>query len=612
MASCKTIQWSAGAPYVKLTVVKKTYTTQKVTLSYRLEYVSETAVVTDGLKDFTIFIANTTVAVGKFDLNKKTGLNFVSAGTVTLPITATTENIPFKVAFDFQLAKSDGTIIGILEASGSIPVASNAVYTACGIPTTMSITDNGNNTITISCKVGSNGTNNLSEGVDLYITCDGTAPSVSNYKYRYTLWGLAGETVSETISFAGLPEVAVARIFGASCAGNIKVTARTIGDAGTTYYSAISESKSMPFIWRGSTKAPKIITPSKTTDTAGLLTNYLVTWESGAGGINNAISKYALSVYNVTTGKIVATYSTTNLSYEVPLSNFIANNVYRFYVVTVGASSGFDGTAVVSSPLLIKAIDKFPAPTLAVSDGGTVPSIDYLTSKTYVNIGSGNVLKLSWNTPTANNNEVDSYKVYITAYDTASASYTPLYEANIGNVNEFYLKSTIFEAIPQSFISLAIRIEVISKYGASYSGMSSIKYISVSNGAGTYTRVATGYAQPIMKRSLAFTKLSFIPLLANDGIMLASADGKTLLNKASSIQDPVTGWTLMQEFLVKKTDILALLDNTGAVLLDNTNLPMYARSDNSTWLPSDIRYEALTDTDDKLITDINNENIFVL
>ena len=59
------------------------------------------------------------------------------------------------------------------------------------------------------------------------------------------------------------------------------------------------------------------------------------------------------------------------------------------------------------------AISAFSNLAITISDGGTVPSLDYLSTKTYVNIGSGNVLKVSWNTPTATNNAVDSYKIYI-------------------------------------------------------------------------------------------------------------------------------------------------------------------------------------------------------
>ena len=52
------------------------------------------------------------------------------------------------------------------------------------------------------------------------------------------------------------------------------------------------------------------------------------------------------------------------------------------------------------------AISAFSNLAITISDGGTVPSLDYLSTKTYVNIGSGNVLKVSWNTPTATDDPV--------------------------------------------------------------------------------------------------------------------------------------------------------------------------------------------------------------
>jgi hypothetical protein len=204
MASCKTTQWTVDAPYVKLTVIKKASTTSNVTFAYRIEYISEKAITSEGLKNFTISMADTIISSGTFDLNNKTGINFMGAGNITLPITAGTQNISFSVSFDFKLPQPDGSIIDTLEASGSIPVSVNTDSAVCGEPTIVSAVDNNRNVIDVSCVVGANGIGNTAEGVELFITCDGTAPSETSYRYKYTLWGNTGERVSAAISFADL------------------------------------------------------------------------------------------------------------------------------------------------------------------------------------------------------------------------------------------------------------------------------------------------------------------------------------------------------------------------------------------------------------------------
>lgn len=238
------------------------------------------------------------------------------------------------------------------------------------------------------------------------------------------------------------------------------------------------------------------------------------------------------------------------------------------------------------------AITAFSNLTMTISDGGTVPSVDYLSNKTYVDIGSGNVLKLSWDTPTALNNAVDSYVVHVRRYDPVKASYQYLYKANIGNINEFYLKSTIFSNILQSFSKLLIYIEAVSRYGAAYNGISNTKYINVSKGCGNYTRVLDGYSQPILKRTLAFTKLNYLQLTDSDGKLLLASDGVDLQVKSSPAQmNPThdiatTGWALMQEF--------------------------YNRAADGSWQMSDIAYEVLTDANGEVVLDTNNNPVYVL
>lgn len=263
------------------------------------------------------------------------------------------------------------------------------------------------------------------------------------------------------------------------------------------------------------------------------------------------------------------------------------------------------------------AITAFSNLTITISDGGTVPSLDYLSAKTYVNIGSGNVFKISWTTPTASGNVVDNYKVYILKYDTTTASYKSFYSANVGNVNEFYVKADLFKSVTQGFIKLQVYVEVISKYGSAYNCISNIASINVGKGCGTYVRVSEGYKQPIMKRAVAFAKLNYKVLADEDGTPFTDADGKLIQTKVSSVQDDSVGWTLMQEFYragdaqSNEAADYTIIDANGKTLVDATGETLAARAISS-WQLSDIRYEILTDADGELITDINNNNIYVL
>ena len=232
------------------------------------------------------------------------------------------------------------------------------------------------------------------------------------------------------------------------------------------------------------------------------------------------------------------------------------------------------------------AINAFSNLTITVSNGGTVPSIDYLDKPTYVDIGSGNVLKVSWNTPTATNNAVDTYKIYILSYDSGSASYKSLYTANIGNVNEFYLKSSLFASDTKSFFQLRIYVEAISKYGSSYNGTSNTVSVYVSKGCGNYTKVASGYSQPVMKRTLAFAKVNQVTLAAKDGTQVTDDSGKSVYVKLLNTQDDASDWALMQEFYHK--------DTTGK------------------WQQSDIQYEVLTDANGDIVTDGSDSPIYML
>ena len=186
--------------------------------------------------------------------------------------------------------------------------------------------------------------------------------------------------------------------------------------------------------------------------------------------------------------------------------------------------------------------------TLSINDGSTIASTEiYGTDKkTYINIGSGNVFKLYWETPTLTNDTVDRYRLVIRRHDITLNVYYDIFDKTIGLVNEFYVDAPLLPLVPAQYI--------LSSYLVAYGKQGSVLTSNVINpyiskGSGTYVKVRPGdYAQPIMKRALGFAKIA-----------LAGATGETLVDPEGSILFPV-------DAPVYKT----LADNSNLVLTDDS------------------------------------------
>jgi hypothetical protein len=235
---------------------------------------------------------------------------------------------------------------------------------------------------------------------------------------------------------------------------------------------------------------------------------------------------------------------------------------------------------------ILATITKFTNFNITAQDGNTVPSTNISGSTTYIDIGSGTVFKLTWNTPIASNNAVDNYTLYISMYDNSTNTTVVVYNKNIGNVNEFYITSNMLSEVKQLSYRLSITVTANSKYGASYNGISNAILVPVSRGCGLYVNVSEGYPEPIMKRAAAFVKLNYVALLDAKGRALKGAKDRQLYAKTASVQDTEDGWALMQEF--------------------------YAKNSSGAWKKNDIQYEVLTDQNGSIITDVNNDPIYTL
>ena len=230
---------------------------------------------------------------------------------------------------------------------------------------------------------------------------------------------------------------------------------------------------------------------------------------------------------------------------------------------------------------------------LTVSDGSTIASTEiYGTDKkTYINIGSGNVFRLSWETPALNNNDtVDHYNLVIKRHDTTLNVYYDIFDKNIGLVNEFYVDSAILPALPLQY-RLSIYIVAYGKQGSIIT--SNVVNPYVSKGTGTYVKVQPeGYKQPVMKRALAFVEApmtdDIIPavILDEEGntIPILDDDGNEIPLTAANILQS-SDWNVVLEYYAK---------------------------DGSAWQTSDIKYEILVDKDGYSITDNNDEPIYTL
>lgn len=463
----------------------------------------------------------------------------------------------------------------------------------CGTPTALTVNSNGDNTFTISCVVGADGTNTTAKGIRLYITCNGTTPASDNYNYTYDLLGAAGTKLTKIVSFAELSQSTIKTWLGADCIGNVKVKALTIGLNGDN--SVLTSEVSTTFTWYGLTKPPRVLTPTVTGEITGLLSSYKVTWSMGSEGVNNPIVNYSLNIYDVTIAKEVASFTTANLFYFVAANVFTAEHSYIFYVTTNGTVSGLNGPASSSGILSIKTIAKFSDLTLRVQDGNTVPSTDIFEHKTYIDIGSGTIAKLFWDTPVALGNTVDYYKLSISKYDADTNVSYAIFEADINNVNEFYINSLLLSQIDSSYFIIKVSLTACSSFGTPYDGISAPITLYISRGCGLYVKDETSYNQPVMKRAVAFAQapgdgsiLVYKALATNDGIPIADNEGKQLYVKSLEYPEGDTPptWNSMQDFYLKNT--------------------------NNKWQTSDITYEVLVDPNGEIITDINNEPIYTL
>ena len=191
--------------------------------------------------------------------------------------------------------------------------------------------------------------------------------------------------------------------------------------------------------------------------------------------------------------------------------------------------------------------------------------------KTYINIGSGNVLKLEWAlTPAWSNDSVDHYTLIIKRYDPILNTYYNILSENIGLVHSFFVKSSMLPAAPEQYM-LSIYVVAHGVYGSV--ATSNVISPYVSKGSGTYVNIVEDrYKQPIMKRSVAFVNA---PTPVEPEAELIDIVGRSIF--ATGVEEPLAA---------KATKLLVSSDWT--VVQDG-----YTKDVNGNWQTNDIKYEVL-------------------
>jgi hypothetical protein len=254
---------------------------------------------------------------------------------------------------------------------------------------------------------------------------------------------------------------------------------------------------------------------------------------------------------------------------------------------------------------------------LKVLDGSAVASTEIYgkDKKTYINIGSGNVFKLHWETPGLVGETIDRYDLIIRRHDTTLNVYYDVFNKNIGLVNEFFVNSSLLSALPDQYM-LSIYLVAYGKQGSVVT--SNVVNPYVSKGSGTYVKVGgTDYAQPIMKRAIAFTKIALPVLADGNNQILKDKEGNTLTltslpdKRVRALAD--IGGELLADsegnpLIAEATNVLSIVN--GLTIVQNS----YMQDSEGIWQQSDIKYETLvaknTDGKFEVVTVRNNEGAY--
>ena len=458
-------------------------------------------------------------------------------------------------------------------ASGSITLAKTIRYTACGTPTGVSVTDNGNGTFTISATAGSNGTSNATSSVDLYYTIDGSAPTTSNYRETFNISATAGTKVSKTFSFTELSTAAASSIFGTDLAATVKLVARSRGAAGASYYSGVSSAASATFTWRGRPTIPIITSPSSTGFILPQTYGFYASWDPPQDTANNTINGYAVYLVNKTTGTVEDFATITQASqrscwltvgetlgeYCVEVAATCSNGVNSS---TVRSAGSVTVVPLINYPEIDHYVDDYNCSAKATSvfehRGGR-------RTKVYLDTGAGNVCRVYWNDVSPSRDRSVVYTVDVCLL-SQSSELVSLGTYKISNT-EFYITSEMIAEGKERTKSLGYELEddaitlQVDVWGVASDG----NYVD--------------YSSDSIDRCL------FNVAQVSGVLQTSEVDGLTKVTRSIAFAKNCDGyWQPVKDFLIRDAD---------------------------NWVSSDIRYVSLLDSTGEPVVDIYGEPVFI-
>lgn len=384
-------------------------------------------------------------------------------------------------------------------------------YTKCGIPTNLSITDNGDNTFTVTGTVGSSGTQNAAAGIKIFGVYNGTksTPSTSSYDFTFTLKGTTGTKLSTTYG----------PIMMNSLSGEynptIKIVAYTIG-AVSGYDSDLSSVVSGNFKYYTKPSSPIILRPS--IDMTHAPHDFTVLWEKPDDGINNPVTGYNLVMQQLEEPFDVYSFDFLSdpdiLGCTVKTNKLDINHTYQFKLQALGTNPNFNSDIVTSSTLNIIELEPFSDLVFTPSSLDDIKFFENGDNYTNVLHISDDVLRqlllIKWNAPEGINNIVKVFNAYLIDEDNNQLQYWQSPSNNRGfAISSEHISKDSIESLYKEY---RLKIDTLSIYSDEYQNYDNTSefLFRVYPASGMYIKTKYGF-----KRAIGFKKLddgSWIPL----------------------------------------------------------------------------------------------------